>query len=62
VGWRVRVQVIAHGVDDDMVMKPADGCEVVGFCDTALGEGGDVVGLEPVAGRAAVDGAAAVSP
>jgi hypothetical protein len=62
VGWGVGIEVIAHGVDDDVVVEPADRSEVLSVGDTALGVGGDVVGFDPVAGRAPVDDTSLVSP
>jgi hypothetical protein len=41
-------------VDDDVVVVPAEGDEIVWVCWSALAPGCDVVGLEPVAGVAAV--------
>jgi len=62
VGWGVGVEVIAHPVDDDVVVKPAEGGEVVGLCSSALRERDDVVGLESVVAGAAVDHTPLVSP
>ena len=46
-------------VDDHVVMKPTEGGEIRRVVRPALGFWGDVVGLEPVAGLAAVGGAGA---
>jgi hypothetical protein len=59
--WCVGFDVISHTVDDDVVVVPAEGGEVVGICASALGPGDVVVGLEPVAGDASVGCAAAVA-
>ena len=50
-GW---LDGVAHTVDDDMVVKPTEGGEVVGVGCSALGPGLAVVGLEPVAGDTSV--------
>jgi hypothetical protein len=53
-GWRAGVEFVAALVDDDVMMKPTCGGEVVGVVVAALGAGDDVVGLEPVPAAAAV--------
>ena len=45
----------------DVVVVPAEGCEVVGLMGSALGSGDDVVDLEAVGVGASVDDAAVVS-
>ena len=58
-GWRAGVELVAALVDDDVMMKPTGGGEVVGVVVAALGAGDDVVGLEPVPAGTAVDDTAA---
>jgi hypothetical protein len=53
--------VISHLVDDHMVMKPAEGDQVVGIGSAALRPGNFVVWLEPVPAGAAVCCASAVA-
>jgi hypothetical protein len=47
-------------VDDDVVVVPAEGDQIVGVCPPSLAPGGDVVDLEPVSAVAAVGGAPVV--
>lgn len=56
------VDLVAVAVDYHMVVVPAQRGEVVGIVGSALGCGGDVVGLEPVAALAAVGGAGTLVP
>ena len=48
-------------VDGDVVVVPAEGCEVVGFVGSSLGSGDDVVDFEAVGVGASVYDAAVVS-
>ena len=61
MGRGVGVDAKAHPVDDPVVMKPTQGGEILGVVVSAPGTVFDVMGLEPVAGAAAVDGAGLVS-
>ena len=61
LGWCVGGYLVAHAVDDDMVVKPTQCGEVVRLRLPALGPGDAVVGLEPVAGDTAVGCAASVT-
>jgi hypothetical protein len=47
-------------VDDDVVVVPAEGDEIVWFCGSVFRPGGDVVDLEPVSAVAGVAGALVV--
>ena len=62
LGWTGGVDAVAVAVDGDVVVEPAEGGEVVGVVVASACPGVDVVGLEPVAAGAAVDGAATVAP
>ena len=57
-GW---LDGVAHTVDDDVVVVPAEGGEVVGVGSTVLGPGGLVVGLEPISADASVCAASSVT-
>ena len=54
MGWAVWVDVVAVAVDNDVMVEPTQGGQVVWIVSTALAAGDDVVGLEPVAGSATV--------
>ena len=51
------VDPVAESVDGDVMVVPAEGDEVVGVVVAAVGALADVVGLEPVAAVASLDGA-----
>lgn len=57
LGWTCRVQDHAEPVDGDVMMEPAQECEIVGMVVPARRSLVDVVGLEAVATAAAIDGA-----
>ena len=57
LGWRFRVDAVAHPVDHDVMVEPAQGGEIGGVVVAAVGSPSYVVGLEPVVARAAVGGA-----
>jgi hypothetical protein len=57
VWWGVGVDFVAFAVDDDVVVVPAEGGEVVGVGGAALAPGDDVVRFEAVAAGTAVGGA-----
>ena len=61
LGWAGGVDGVAVSVDEVVVVVPAEGGEVVGVVVPRGGVPGDVVGLESVAGLAAVGGAGLVS-
>jgi hypothetical protein len=44
-------------VDDDVVVVPTEGYEIVGVGGSTLGPGGDVVDLEPISAVAGVGSA-----
>jgi hypothetical protein len=48
VGGALGVDGEAHPVDGDMVVVPAQGCQVVGVMVAAVLSFPDVVGLEPI--------------
>ena len=52
--WGVWVYPVAVAVDGDMVVVPAEGCEVVRVVATAVGEPCDVVRFKPVAAGTAI--------
>ena len=56
----VAVEVVAVLVDDDVVVVPAEGDQIVGVGLSVLAPGGDVVDLEPVSAGTAVGGAPVV--
>jgi hypothetical protein len=56
------VDPVAEAVDGDVVVVPAQGGEVVGIVVAAVGTLADVVGLEPVAAVASLDGALVLVP
>jgi hypothetical protein len=56
------VDLVAEAVDGDVVVVPAEGDEVVGVVVAAVGTLADVVGLEPVAAVASLDGALVLVP
>lgn len=58
---RVRIDPEPMPVDNDVVVEPAQGGEVVGVGSAAVRGLNNVVGLEPIAGGAAVGRAAAVA-
>ena len=60
--WGGEVDPIPVPVDDHVMVVPTKRCEVVGVMGSTLGAGGEVVGLEPVAGPATVSGAGASVP
>ena len=55
MGGTSRVDGEAEPVDGDMVVIPAQGCQVVGLVVAAVLSFPDVVGLEPVTARASLD-------
>ena len=57
MGWRVGVDGESLAVDDNMVVEPADGGEVLRISTATIGPSFDVVDLGPVAARTARDGA-----
>lgn len=59
--WAVRVEEVALLMDGDVVVVPAQCREVGGVVAASVAVPDDVVGLEPIAGAASVDGAAAIS-
>ena len=61
MGWRVGVDLVSEAVDDDVVVEPAQGGEVVRVMITAGGSGPDVVDLEAVPGVATGNSAAPVA-
>ena len=56
-----RVDPVAHPVNHDMVVIPAQGRHIVGRGFSTFGTGDDVVRFEPVAGSAGIGDAAPVS-
>ena len=56
------IDPVAESVDGDVVMKPAQGGQVVGIMVAAVGSLADVVGLEPVAAVASLDRALVLVP
>jgi hypothetical protein len=56
----VVVEGVAVLVDDDVVVVPAEGDQIVRVGGSALAPGGDVVDLEPVSAVTAVGGAPVV--
>ena len=57
LGWCCRVDGVSASVDDDVVVEPAQGREVVGVGWSAVRPGCDVVCLEAVSADAALNGA-----
>ena len=55
--WRFGVDGVSASVDDNVVVEPTQGGEVLSISGTALRPRGDVVWLEPVPAHAASDGA-----
>jgi hypothetical protein len=56
----VVVEGVVLLVDDDVVVVPAEGDQIVRVSGPSLAPGGDVVDLEPVSAVAAVGGAPVV--
>ena len=56
------VDPVAESVDGDVMMKPAEGDQVVGVVVAAVGSLADVVGLESVAAVASFDGTSVLVP
>ena len=54
MGWGVRVDVEALPVNNDVMVVPAEGGEVVRVSATAMAPVGDVVRLEAIPGGATV--------
>ena len=55
------VDAIAKSVNDNVMMKPTEGCQVVRIGDAALGPRDLVVDLEPVPAGTAIGSASSVS-
>jgi hypothetical protein len=62
LGWTRRVYLVAHAVDDDVMVKPTKCDQVVGVGSATFRPGCLVVGLEPIAALAAVDGTSTIPP
>lgn len=59
--WAAGVELVAVGVDRNVVVVPAQGGEVVRIMAAAVGPRGDVVRLQAVPAHASIDGAVFVS-